>query len=292
VLWVACRYYLAGVMAFYGVAKLVRGQFPEPGPTVLLSTYADSSPMGLLWRFMGHSGPYTVFGGLAELAAGLLLLSRRTTTLGALVLCAVLGNVVLLNFAYDVPVKLFSTHLFLIAAGLAASDLRRLLALFVTAQPMPARDLSPPLEGPRARVALGVCKALAILYIALFLAVPRFLDEPPRPAPPLLYGIYEIESEDRSPASWSRIAVERPDRLAIWSGPGASVRCPYEFDGAILEVDCPDQDAHRFRVERPEPDLLELHGEDTVLRLRERDPDQFLLRSRGFHWVSEHPFNR
>jgi hypothetical protein len=40
--------------------------------------------MGILWTFMAASTGYTIFAGLAEAVAGLLLLFRRTSTLGAL----------------------------------------------------------------------------------------------------------------------------------------------------------------------------------------------------------------
>ena len=71
--------------------------------------------MGLLWTFMGASESYTIFSGISEMAGGLLVTARRTTLLGALVCIGVLGNIVMLNFSYDVPVKLLSCHLFAMA---------------------------------------------------------------------------------------------------------------------------------------------------------------------------------
>ena len=62
---------------------------------------------------------------------GLLLVARRTTLLGALVSIGVLTNVVMLNFCYDVPVKLFSAHLLAMAVFLVLPDLRRLADLLV-----------------------------------------------------------------------------------------------------------------------------------------------------------------
>jgi hypothetical protein len=41
----------------------------------------------------------------------------------------VLANIVALTFCYDVPVKLYSSHLLLMAVFLVAPDLRRLLNL-------------------------------------------------------------------------------------------------------------------------------------------------------------------
>ena len=70
-----------------------------------------------------------------ECVVVVLLLSRRTATLGALVCLAVMTNVALLNWAYGVPVKLYST---MIVGGHAAVlvlyDARRLLAVFVKNQ--------------------------------------------------------------------------------------------------------------------------------------------------------------
>ncbi len=37
-----------------------------------------------LWTFMGYSTTYSTFTGIAEVAAGLFLFSRKTTTLGTL----------------------------------------------------------------------------------------------------------------------------------------------------------------------------------------------------------------
>ena len=68
---------------------------------------------------------------MCEVLGGVSLIFRRTATLGALISFAVLLNVMVLNYCYDVPVKLYSTNLVLMAAFLAAPDFRRLLDFFV-----------------------------------------------------------------------------------------------------------------------------------------------------------------
>jgi hypothetical protein len=83
--------------------------------------------MGVVWAWMGASYAYNVFAGIAEMGSGFLLFFRRTVTLGALASIAVLLNVVMINFAYDVPVKLYSSHLLLMAVFLLAPDLKRFL---------------------------------------------------------------------------------------------------------------------------------------------------------------------
>jgi hypothetical protein len=48
--------------------------------------------------------------------------------------------------------------------------------------------------------------------------------------------------------------------------------------------------------EQPEPTVLtlagQLDGQQIRGKLRRTDESRFLLRSRGFHWINEYPFNR
>src|ERR1043165_6968525 len=119
------RFVLAVILLGYGFHKVFNVQFPPIGPDRLTETYGESSPSGLLWTFMGFSPAYVCFSGAAEVLGATLLLFRRTTTLGALVLVGVMCNVVMLNFCYDVGVKLFSVHLLAMAAFLMLPDASR-----------------------------------------------------------------------------------------------------------------------------------------------------------------------
>ncbi|MGZ2870953.1 hypothetical protein, partial [Pseudomonas aeruginosa] len=78
------------------------------------------------------------FGGALEVLAAALLWFRRTATLGALVAAAVLGNVVLLNLCYDVPVKQFALWLLLLSLVVLLPDLPRLFDLLVRGRPVSA----------------------------------------------------------------------------------------------------------------------------------------------------------
>ena len=153
------RYVLAMVMFGYGVTKVADLQFPSPRVDRLLEPYGESSPMGLMWTFMGYSPAYQTFAGAMEVLGGVLLLSRRTATLGALVVAAVMTNVAMMNFCYDVPVKLGSSHLVLIAGFLLVPDLGRLARFFVLNRPTEPAPLGPTLAKrwqQRARVAFKV----------------------------------------------------------------------------------------------------------------------------------------
>jgi hypothetical protein len=134
------RYTLAFAMMGYGLAKVTfeMNQFPENSAFQLDKTWGSSSPMNVLWAFMGASRPYTFFAGLGEILAAVLLIWRRTALLGALVALGVMTNVMVLNYCYDVPVKIYSTHLVMMSVMILLPDARRLANLLLlnrTAEP-------------------------------------------------------------------------------------------------------------------------------------------------------------
>ena len=122
----ALRFALASEMFLYGLDKVIPLQMPFPYLTRLLEPYGNFSPMAVLWSSIGASRSYEIFAGCAETLGGILLLTPRTTTLGALVCLADMIQVFMLNMTYDVPVKLFSFHLILFSLFLLAPDARRM----------------------------------------------------------------------------------------------------------------------------------------------------------------------
>ncbi len=140
------RYSVAIILAIYGCLKVVNlfNQFPPLTEMRLEQSYGSSSPMGLVWTFMGASRPYTIFAGAGEIAAGCLLLWRRTALLGALIGCAVMSNVVFLNFCYDIPVKIHSSHLLVGCLLIALDDAGAIWNLFIAHRPIEPRPLQPP----------------------------------------------------------------------------------------------------------------------------------------------------
>src|SRR5262245_11511801 len=189
------RFYLAAFMIVYGAFKVIKSQFPYPTLDRLVQPFGDASPMGLLWTFMGASPAYEIFSGAGELLGGLLLTTRRTTLLGALVSAGVLIQIVALNFCYDVPVKLFSTHLLVMALWLAGPDLGRIANLFLLHR---ATD-SQPIQGlTRWRwldwllVALRTLMVGGFVYLQVISAMSgsKFYAEQKVRSP--LYGVWSV----------------------------------------------------------------------------------------------------
>lgn len=103
--------YLAADMIMYGWFKVLPTQMPAFAPDRAILPFGDTNPQGLLWTFMGVSPPFQIASGLAEVTAGMLLFWRPTRPLGATLTLAVMSYVLLLNFCFDVGVKLHSIHL-------------------------------------------------------------------------------------------------------------------------------------------------------------------------------------
>src|ERR1700735_2280424 len=117
---------------------------------------------------MGYSTTYTFFGGCAELLPACLLLFRRTALLGSLLAFAVMLNVVMLNFCYDVPVKLCSLNLLLLSMFLVLPDTSRLYRIFIlNASVQPSNLYEPVLSHNFARRTALVLKftVLAIILV-------------------------------------------------------------------------------------------------------------------------------
>jgi hypothetical protein len=305
------RYTLAFTMFGYGFAKIFPLQFRAPTFARLIERYGDFSPMGVLWQFMGASTSYIVFSGAMEALGGVLLLFRRTTTLGAMICCAVLANIVALNFCYDVPVKLYSSHLLLMAVFLLIPDLRRLLDLLIWNQATAAADLSVPRFRRRSlRIAVALFQLVCIgnvMYGNLAGSWKRYRETYINPPRQPLHGLYEVESFMRNGVEvpplttdgtrWSKLIVDGRSGLSVRLMDGSPVYLGTNYDvGSSTVTLTYSGGTGAFTWSRPDADHLLLSGSMAgaalTIQLRRVDTAKFLLNSRGFHWISEYPFNR
>jgi hypothetical protein len=304
------RYTLAANMFLYGFVKAFPSQFPMPSPQRLLQPYGDSSPMALLWTFMGYSAGYTIFTGVIEVLGGALLLFRRTAGLGALIVTGAMVQVAALNFAYDVPVKQYSASLVLMALFVAAPDLRRVADVLVLNRATSPVDLGPQYKNRRQRIAARAVKAAVVLGI-LGISLKEGLDAyfnwgRGRPEPPL-YGAWQTEEQTIGGAVTPLLVTDKrlwrhaafSGRLATiyaWDGTRNGYRMELDVEGRELKLtDFNTEATSTLAVARPDPLHLTiegtLNGEVMTIKLKRIDQDMALVK-RGFHWVNEFPFNR
>ena len=135
------RLTLGVAMINYGLAKLFPLQMAPPSLAVLNEPLGNTSPMTMLWTLIGLNPVYEMICGAAELTAGLLILFRRTGLLGELLTAFLATNIVLYNFCFDVPVKLYAAHLVLMSIALIVPDMPTLFNFFFLHRP------SKPIDG-------------------------------------------------------------------------------------------------------------------------------------------------
>jgi len=270
--------------------------------------------MGMLWTFMGSSRAYTAFSGTMEVLGALLLLWRRTALLGALMSTGVMFNVTVLNFCYDVPVKLFSFHLVLVGACVALPHASRLAQLFCGLGPGTPCTLAFPFTSKAWRWAHVVLKAYLIVMVAGLPLFQHFRQEHAIAAvAPMLrewklatleVGGEAIAARDgevtwlalfgspaRSETGWTTqyyatVTAGAPffgtstlteDTFVLTGGPSTSRLFPGDYAWSV------------------EADELRLEGMRDAAPVRATfvpAANDFLLMRRGFRWINEHPFNR
>lgn len=236
------RLSVAGTLCTYGLWKVLQiGQFDTPSLHRLLTPVGDLTPAALMWAFMGASPAYKLFTGFAEVGAGLLLFSRRTTTLGATLAVGVMSNVVMMNFAYDVPVKDTAVRLLVLSVFLLAPDLWRLTEVLV----LERTSISLPPPAPRfsgrgeliMRAAVGTFAGWTLYAIVSTMYSPGFASWLRKPFSATntadvspFSGIYEVQAFSRNRTTlpplatdtsrWWRIAIEVGGAATVWRGDG------------------------------------------------------------------------
>lgn len=313
------RMCLGGQMLFYGFAKLIPTQMPEPTLAQLLQPYGTLSPASVLWLQVGSSHPYEMALGAVEVIAGLLLFVPRTAVLGSVLSLASMAQVFLMNMTFDVPVKLLSLHLLLLSLVLLTPYLGQLLNVFVrqrASEPL----TQPPLftDNRRNRVAawgqvtIGIWVALGGVYDG-WATWHEYGGGSPKSE---LYGIWSVQAffvdgtyvpplaTDGN--RWQTIIFDKPGTATYQHMNGNLVIALAEFhDGHLLLMNTSDTSGGKIGGKAPFADLTysqpnvdslmlggTMYHAPVTIMLKRVDPNSLPLRSRGFHWVQEYPFFR
>ncbi|MGH2900108.1 MAG: hypothetical protein ACRDMZ_15645, partial [Solirubrobacteraceae bacterium] len=265
-----------------------------------------------LWAFMGYSLPYTFFAGFMEALGGVLLMWRRTTTLGALVLVAVLTNVVLMNFCYDVPVKIWSSELLAMAIVIAAPDVRRMLAA-VLGRATPEVPPRPRMSTRHERIR-RIAK-LAVIALLLLHEIPRELRRASHgDHGHELYGTWIVDTFVSDGVEHPPLTTDH-ERWEAWAV-NSTYSTIFLMDGKTEKRDGPTRNYYSVKVDAAAhtvtvnvdyvkgtketwtyslaaPDQLAVdcvHGGKKLHVVMHREPEGALL-TRDFHWINEWPNN-
>jgi hypothetical protein len=314
------RYYIATAALGYGIIKLFALQMSFPTISQLATPLGDLLPMRFSWLFIGYSVPYQFFSGCMETVAGLLLLYRRTVTAGLFAATGAFMNVVMINLAYDVPVKLYASHLLFACLFLLALDSKRLLGFLVLNKGAPATAA----YDPRftwtwqrwGAVAVKVFIVFQILILPLTGAWTRYENaQRVPPAGPFKAGVYDVRryvvNRDTVPAAsadtlrWRDVIIDSPGAGSVntrdqvfWQRYRRGY-FRYRPDTvskrvAVWKISTMPGDStflFTMRYETPDTSTIRFHtvirGDSVHVELI-RAPRHFQLTERYFHWLSEY----
>ncbi len=310
------RYYVAMVSFSYGILKLFALQMYFPNLSQLATPLGDFLPMRLSWMFIGYSAPYQIFSGVMETAVGLLLLYRRTATLGILMATAVFTNVFMLNLSYDIPVKLYSMHIVVLCLFLLVNESERILRFFILNQQAPAGTIyCYPFRKKWMRIGRIVFKILFII-IAVGLQFYNINDyykivHPPTAKQPIQTGVYAVNvfavNKDTIPYSytdslrWQDVIFDQASLGSIKTADTAyrqrykRAYFYYSFDSTennlgFKKLQGDSLFIASFRFARPDSNTVLLWGRqrnDSLYVELKRTNRHFQLAEKQFHWLSE-----
>lgn len=287
------RYYLGLYLLSYGFDKIFEGQFSSPSLDQLETRYGSSSPMGLLWTFMGYSKPYTVFTGILEIGAGALLFFRRTVFMGALAAALIMLNVVALNFCYDVPVKIFSTHLMLIAVFIAWPGIKPAIDFFIGHKMalLPTSQFHMPSKWMRAVIKFFLIAVVPAIMIVNEIKEMRLYTQNSNGP---LNGVYKPASLN---SKIDKMILENGN-MELTLGTDSIEYCQFSVDTArkIIEL-LPDADTtskYILSYQLLPGNYLSIAGryrsDNIADTFKRKTYSDYWLVKHGVHWINDHPF--
>ena len=303
------RYSLAITMLGYGFMKINmdEGQFIFPSVATLEQPVGNLSPMGLLWAFMGYSQPYEIFTGIAEIAGGYLLFFNRTKALGSLIVIGVMSNVVMMEFSYDVNLKLISTHLLLISFLILSPDIRRVIDFFIFHKTISLSNSVNKFNKKWMRISMAILKSIIIIgftgsIINNYRMVPSAFKSH-------LYGMYNTErfilNNDTANVSkvdtivWKKMIIDNDYNYTQIITKDDSVtyyQASIDTTKKTLQLTAYNDTTAKYQfVYSEKPDnYLELSGkwkgDDVSITFKKKDMQEYPLVSRGFNWINEYPY--
>lgn len=307
------RYYVIIIALTYGIIKLFGMQMVFPSLHQLATPLGDLLPMRFSWFFIGYSTPYQFFSGVMETLAALLLLYRRTSTLGVLVATGVFINVMMLNLCYDIPVKIFSMQMVFTCLFLLFNESGRLIDFFVLNKPAPVGSIYHFKYTKKwMRVTRIVLKSLIIIVSLIW---PFYQDygmsrPTPKAKQPVPNGVYavtkyrlnktEVPLSAQDTLRWQDLIFE--DGLGSVQSNDTLFRQRYNRGYFIYGLDTAKNMLGfkkrmtdksyglEFKFAMPDKNTITLSGlkgKDSLFVELKRTNRHFQLAERQFHWLSE-----
>jgi hypothetical protein len=232
----------------------------------------------------------------------ILLLFRRTRLLGSLIAAAVMTNVLMLNLAFDISVKLFSGFLLFLSSLIISVDFNKLYSFFITEKTIELKEKWHPKINPKLYWSFKIILLILLVMNGLFPFVKsgNYNDDfAPRP---YLHGAYEVEQfvlngDSLAPLTndkkrWRRIFIHRRSyfivqnmqdkmkdfKLNIDKGKGLLILKDYDNSESQLNFQYSNKDSILIINGR-------LKGNEVSIIAQKLDLSKLPLSNPKFHWT-------
>jgi len=231
---VLVRYRLAIAVIAYGFIKLFPIQAPYPSLSNLNTNYGDFTRWKLFSLSLGIVPGYETFLGAVEIATGLLLLYRKTASVGAFIVIIFTGNVFMSNLAYEGGEQVYSLYLITLALFVLTFDVQRLADLLVFQKPAAPVHFKPHYQTKARFYTKITLKTVFILFFVLlygwqtgaafYSGTGRFPQEPGLKGTTGIYNVAAFRINNDSigysatdPNRWQDVVFEKWNTISIRS---------------------------------------------------------------------------
>ena len=219
ILGVASRYLLAGALFRSGMQMALNLAGIHIGPVEWVTPLGEFSGVEFAGIWLGVSPLFQSLGGVVEIAAALLLLRRKTATLGALVALGCFANSLMLHFCFGPSPWIGDAILLIPAIYLVLLDSRLLVNLLILNHPTAPVPTELAWHAPTRKVALAL-KACVLIWFIYAGGVQIIQAKQDAEAQSELSGAYSVSAFSPSNVDfrhrWRAAAIDRyAERLAI-----------------------------------------------------------------------------
>lgn len=308
---VLLRIILITTMFLYAFVKIFKVQFHSASLTHLLEPLGNLYPNRLAWSFFGFSKSYNIFIGFLELLGGLLLIPRRTQTLGSFIIIGIMTQVLVMNFTYDIAVKLFSIHLVLMALIIFITD-NRFINVFINNKAVESYKYYNPIKNEKYHKVIFWVKSIGLIIVIGLMSFNFYSVENKKGdsrEKPVLYGIWEVSNFIKNGDTlqplitddyrWRYLIVDFKDKATVKTMDDNKHQYTFITDSKskkiIINEPNSESKDYNFNFKNLSSELLQLDGiieSDTLqIKFSKIDHKKFNLYSRGFNWIIEKPYN-
>jgi hypothetical protein len=276
-------WYIAAVFLKYGFDKVFKRQFYLPEPNILYSRFGSLTKDTLFWSTMGTSHMYSVVTGSIEVAAGLLILFKRTRVAGFLLALAVLINILLINIGFDISVKLFTLFLLMVVFFNLYPFLKTIYAFFIQHKTVQLSTATYNAIPVNKWVHICLCAGIACLILFPYVSSRVLNDD--KAERPFLHGAYQIEhfainndTLNTCDFPYRRFFIHRNSYIIFQKEDDSMVDYFFEINEGAKQMEIRDYENNKITV------LYNYDEKEGALQLTFANKTKWIIGSKALNW--------